>query len=83
MPGARPWQTFRRVVLPLTRAGVVGGHADGLRLEHRGVRRAAPPRLGLNEQRSLACALYQRGVVQNDYGLASTMGVVLLASRSS
>jgi ABC-type sugar transport system permease subunit len=32
----------------------------------------------LNEQRSLAWTVYQRGVVQNDYGLSSTMGIVLL-----
>jgi len=32
----------------------------------------------LNEQRALAWTLYQRGVVQTDYGLASAMSVVLL-----
>ena len=42
---------------------------------------AALPALlgGLQEQRSLAVTIYDRGVVQNDYGLASAMGVVLLA----
>ena len=44
--GARPWQTFRRILIPLTRAGIVAGHADGLRLEHRRVRRAAAARIG-------------------------------------
>jgi ABC-type sugar transport system permease subunit len=40
---------------------------------------AEPLLLGsINEQRSLAYTLYQRGVVQTDYGLASTMGIVLL-----
>jgi len=34
---------------------------------------------GLQEQRSLAVTIYDRGVVQNDYGLASAMGVLLLA----
>ncbi len=32
----------------------------------------------INEQKSLAWTLYQRGVVQTDYGLSTAMGVVLL-----
>jgi ABC-type spermidine/putrescine transport system permease subunit I len=41
---------------------------------------AEPAILGsLNEQRSLAVTIYERGVVRNDYGLSSTMGIVLLA----
>ena len=32
----------------------------------------------INEQRALAWTLFQRGVVQTDYGLASAMSVVLL-----
>jgi ABC-type spermidine/putrescine transport system permease subunit I len=40
---------------------------------------AEPLLLGsINEQRSLAWTLYQRGVVQTDYGLSTAMGVVLL-----
>jgi ABC-type spermidine/putrescine transport system permease subunit I len=40
---------------------------------------AEPVLLGsLNEQRALAWALYQRGVVQTDYGASSAMSVVLL-----
>ena len=40
---------------------------------------AEPLLLGTtNEQRTLALTLYQRGVVQSDYGLSSAMGVVLL-----
>ena len=40
---------------------------------------AEPVLLGsINEQRALAWTLYQRGVVQTDYGLSTTMGVVLL-----
>ena len=40
---------------------------------------AEPILLGsLNEQRALAWTLYQRGVVQTDYGLSSAMSVVLL-----
>ena len=33
---------------------------------------------GLNEQRTLAWTLYQRGVVSTDYGVSATMGIVLL-----
>ena len=75
--GARPWQTFRRVLLPLTRSGVVAGLAHGLRLEHRGLRRAGPAR---RPQRAAVAGLtlYHRGVVQTDYGLSSAMGIVLL-----
>jgi ABC-type spermidine/putrescine transport system permease subunit I len=75
--GARPWQTFQRVVLPLTRAGLVAG---ALLVFGWSIGTFAEPLLlgSLNEQRSLAWTVYQRGVVQNDYGLSSTMGIVLL-----
>jgi ABC-type spermidine/putrescine transport system permease subunit I len=75
--GARPWQTFLRVVLPLTRAGLVAG---ALMVFGWSIGTFAEPLLlgSLNEQRSLAWTVYQRGVVQNDYGLSSTMGIVLL-----
>ena len=43
---------------------------------------AEPLLLGsLNEQRALAWTLYQRGVVQTDYGLSSAMGVVAPGRR--
>jgi ABC-type spermidine/putrescine transport system permease subunit I len=75
--GARPWQTFLRVVLPLTRSGLVAG---ALMVFGWSIGTFAEPLLlgSLNEQRSLAWTVYQRGVVQNDYGLSSTMGIVLL-----
>lgn len=75
--GARPWQTFRRVLLPLTRSGMVAGMlmVFGWNLGTF----AEPVLLGtLNEQRSLAYTLYNRGVVQADYGLSSAMAIVLL-----
>ena len=75
--GARPWQTFRRVLLPLTRSGVIAGIliVFGWNIGTF----AEPVLLGsLNEQRALAWTLFQRGVVQTDYGLASAMSVVLL-----
>ena len=73
----RPTQTFRRMLLPLTRAGIVAGM---LMVFGWSIGTFAEPLLlgSINEQRALAWTLYQRGVVQNDYGLSTTMGVVLL-----
>lgn len=75
--GARPWQTFRRILLPLTRSGIVAG---ALMVFGWNLGTFAEPLLlgSINEQKSLAWTLYQRGVVQTDYGLSTTMGVVLL-----
>ena len=75
--GAKPWQTFWRVVLPLTRAGVIAGM---LMCFGWNIGAFAEPLLlgGLEEQRALAWTLYQRGVVQLDYGLASSIGVLLM-----
>jgi ABC-type spermidine/putrescine transport system permease subunit I len=75
--GARPTQTFRRVLLPLTRTGIVAGM---LMVFGWSIGTFAEPLLlgSINEQKALAWTLYQRGVVQNDYGLSTTMGVVLL-----
>jgi ABC-type spermidine/putrescine transport system permease subunit I len=75
--GARPTQTFRRILLPLTRSGIVAG---ALMVFGWSIGVFAEPLLlgSINEQKSLAWTLYQRGVVQSDYGLATTMGVVLL-----
>jgi ABC-type spermidine/putrescine transport system permease subunit I len=75
--GARPWQTFARIVVPLIRSGILAGMlmVFGWNLGAF----AEPLLLGTtNEQRTLALTLYQRGVVQSDYGLSSAMGVVLL-----
>ncbi len=76
--GARPWQTFRRILLPLTRSGVIAGI---LMVFGWNIGTFAEPVLlgSMNEQRALAWTLYQRGVVQTDYGLSSAMSVVLLA----
>lgn len=75
--GARPWQSFLRVLLPLTRGGVVAGC---LMVFGWSIGTFAEPVLlgSINEQRTLAWTLYQRGVVQTDYGLSTAMGVVLL-----
>ena len=76
--GAGPFRTFWRVILPLARSGVVAG---SLLVFGWSIGAFAEPALlgGLQEQRSLAVTIYDRGVVQNDYGLGSAMGVVLLA----
>jgi len=75
--GARPWQTFRRILLPLTRSGVIAGI---LMVFGWNIGTFAEPILlgSQNEQRALAWTLYQRGVVQSDYGISSAMSVVLL-----
>jgi ABC-type spermidine/putrescine transport system permease subunit I len=75
--GARPWQTFRRILLPLTRTGIIAGM---LMVFGWNLGAFAEPLLlgGLNEQRTLALTIYQRGVVQSDYGLSSAMSIVLL-----
>ena len=75
--GARPWQTFLRILVPLTRAGTVAGI---LTVFGWSIGTFAEPLLlgSVNEQRALAWTVYQRGVVQTDYGLSTAMGVVLL-----
>jgi ABC-type spermidine/putrescine transport system permease subunit I len=75
--GARPWQTVARILLPLTRAGLVAG---ALTVFGWSIGTFAEPLLlgSINEQRALAWTVYQRGVVQTDYGLSTAMGTVLL-----
>jgi ABC-type spermidine/putrescine transport system permease subunit I len=75
--GARPLQTFRRILFPLTRSGVIAGT---LMVFGWNIGTFAEPILlgSQNEQRALAWTLYQRGVVQSDYGISSTMSVILL-----
>jgi ABC-type spermidine/putrescine transport system permease subunit I len=68
--GARPWQTFARILVPLTRAGTVAGI---LTVFGWSIGTFAEPLLlgSTNEQRALAWTVYQRGVVQTDYGLST------------
>ncbi len=75
--GAKPRQTFTRVLLPLTRAGTIAGM---LMVFGWSIGVFAEPLLlgSINEQRTLAWTLYQRGVIMADWGLATTMGVVLM-----
>lgn len=75
--GARRWQTFWRVLFPLSRGGILAGllMTFGWNL---GVY-VVPLVLGtIKEQRVLSIALYQKGLIQFDYGLAATMGIVLM-----
>jgi ABC-type spermidine/putrescine transport system permease subunit I len=76
--GAKPWQVFVRVLFPLSRAGILAGFlmCFGWNL---GV--FAQPLLlgGPREQNVLSVVLYDKGMIQFNYGLAAAMGVVLMA----
>jgi ABC-type spermidine/putrescine transport system permease subunit I len=75
--GANPWQGFWRVLFPLSRSGILAGllMCFGWNL---GVY-VVPLVLGtLAEQRVLSIAMFQKGIVQFDYGLAAAMGIVLM-----
>jgi ABC-type spermidine/putrescine transport system permease subunit I len=75
--GARPWQVFTRVLFPLSWSGILAGFlmCFGWNL---GV--FVVPLLlgGIPQQRVLSLTLYQKGISQFDYGLASAMGIVLM-----
>jgi ABC-type spermidine/putrescine transport system permease subunit I len=75
--GARPWQTFLRILLPLTRSGMVAG---ALMVFGWSIGAFAEPLLlgSTNEQKTLAYTLYQHGIVQSDYGPSAAMAVLLL-----
>ncbi|MCC6315514.1 MAG: ABC transporter permease subunit [Thermomicrobiales bacterium] len=76
--GAKPWQIFTRVLFPLSRGGILAGFlmCFGWNL---GVF-AQPLLLGrLQEQNVLSVVMYDKGLIQFDYGLAAAMGVVLMA----
>jgi ABC-type spermidine/putrescine transport system permease subunit I len=76
--GARPWQTFVRVLFPLSRSGVLAGFlmCFGWNL---GVY-VVPILLGtLREQRVLSIVIQTKGLSQFDFGLASALGIVLMA----
>jgi ABC-type spermidine/putrescine transport system permease subunit I len=77
--GARPWQVFVRVLFPLSRSGILAGFlmCFGWNL---GVY-VVPILLGtLKEQRVLAIVIQTKALGgQFDYGLASALGIVLMA----
>lgn len=76
--GAKNWQTFTRVVLPLASPGILAGV---LMCFGWSIGTFAEPLLlgGVAETRVMALTLYNRGIVLFDYGTSATMGVVLMA----
>jgi ABC-type spermidine/putrescine transport system permease subunit I len=76
--GAKPWQVFWRVLFPLSWSGILAGllMSFGWNL---GVY-VVPELLGtLEEQRVISLAMYNQAIKRVDFGLASAMGVVLMA----
>jgi ABC-type spermidine/putrescine transport system permease subunit I len=75
--GARPWQVFTRVLFPLSWSGILAGFlmCFGWNL---GVFVVPILLGGIPQQRVLSLTLYQKGLSQFDYGLASAMGIVLM-----
>lgn len=76
--GAKQWQTFTRVVLPLAVPGILAGI---LMCFGWNVGTFAEPLLlgGVAESRVMALTLYNRGIILFDYGTSATMGVILMA----
>jgi ABC-type spermidine/putrescine transport system permease subunit I len=75
--GARPVQTFTRVLLPLSWSGIVAGFlmCFGWNLGAF----AQPQLLGSpKEQSVISLQMFTKGLVQFDYGLAAAMGIVLM-----
>ncbi|MBW3632036.1 MAG: ABC transporter permease [Chloroflexi bacterium] len=76
--GAKPWQTFTRVLFPLSWSGIVAGFlmCFGWNL---GVF-AQPQLLGSpKEQAVLSIQMFTKGLVQFNYGLAAALGILLMA----
>jgi ABC-type spermidine/putrescine transport system permease subunit I len=76
--GAKPWQTFTRVLFPLSWSGIVAGFlmCFGWNL---GVF-AQPQLLGSpREQGVLSIQMFTKGLVQFNYGLAAALGILLMA----
>ena len=75
--GAKPWQTFTRVLFPLSWSGIVAGllMCFGWNL---GVF-AQPQLLGSpKEQSVLSIQMFTKGLVQFNFGLAAALGVLLM-----
>jgi ABC-type spermidine/putrescine transport system permease subunit I len=75
--GAKPWQTFTRILFPLSWSGIVAGFlmCFGWNL---GVF-AQPQLLGSpKEQAVISLQMFYKGTVQFNYGLAAALGVVLM-----
>lgn len=76
--GAKGWQTLVRVLLPLSAPGIIAGV---LMCFGWNIGAFAEPVFlgGVAEQRAIAWTMYQRGIINFDFGLASAMGVLLMA----
>ncbi len=76
--GAKPWQVFTRVVFPLSRSGILAGllMCFGWNI---GVFVPSILLGRIPEQRILSLTLQIKGLNQSDYGMATAMGVVLMA----
>jgi ABC-type spermidine/putrescine transport system permease subunit I len=75
--GAKPWQTFTRILFPLSWSGIVAGFlmCFGWNL---GVF-AQPQLLGSpKEQAVLSIQMFTKGLVQFNYGLAAALGILLM-----
>jgi ABC-type spermidine/putrescine transport system permease subunit I len=75
--GAKPWQTFTRILFPLSWSGIVAGFlmCFGWNL---GVF-AQPLLLGSpREQSVISIQIYTKGLIQFNYGLAAALGVLLM-----
>jgi ABC-type spermidine/putrescine transport system permease subunit I len=75
--GAKPWQTFTRILFPLSWSGIIAGllMCFGWNL---GVF-AQPQLLGSpKEQSVLSIQMFTKGLVQFNYGLAAALGVLLM-----
>jgi putative spermidine/putrescine transport system permease protein len=76
--GAKPWQVFTRVLFPLSRNGILAGFlmCFGWNI---GVF-VVPILLGnLRQQGVLSLVLQKKAMTELDYGLAASMGIVLMA----
>lgn len=75
--GAKPWQTFVRVLFPLSWSGIVAGFLMCLGW-NLGVF-AQPQLLGSPaEQAVLSIQMFNKGLVQFNYGLAAALGILLM-----
>jgi ABC-type spermidine/putrescine transport system permease subunit I len=76
--GAPPWKVFTRVLFPLSYGGVLAGSlmCFGWNL---GVFVVPVLLGGLEQQRVISLTLYSKAMSQQDFGLASAMGIVLMA----
>jgi len=76
--GAAPWKVFIRVLFPLSYGGVLAGFlmCFGWNL---GVFVVPVLLGGLEQQRVISLTLYSKGMSQQDFGMASAMGIVLMA----